>query len=162
MIKQTKTVWWKILLTWLAIFLVIYVLIRATTTDFTAVDDATIQKSPLREGAFRQNCPHTIQGNPNATLVIKYFDNPYCPWCRKEEPILMKLEKEIGNLYRMERYDIRYCTKQVNQYKIAGTPTFIFIGKGEGTNGSDMQLRRDGYQEESDVTDIICTMSKGC
>jgi hypothetical protein len=74
-----------------------------------------------------KQCPDLIQGNEDASFKIKYFYSPFCFTCWKEEPILRNMLNKHGDSFLLERYDIRYCDAEVNQYKIMGTPTFVFI-----------------------------------
>jgi len=78
-----------------------------------------------REGViFKKQCPEAIQGNPEAGLKIKYFSNPFCPSCWKQEIILKDTLDKYGDFLLLERYDYRYCKKEWNQYGLKTVPGF--------------------------------------
>jgi len=105
----------------------------------------------------RMNCPYGIEGNLNTTLVIKYIDSPYCVWCWFEEPILKKVVEEKGDLFMLERYDIRYCSEIVNRYGFSGTPSFVF-----GLNDGSKEFTHWGFLSEEKLNEVICGLSEGC
>lgn len=78
-----------------------------------------------------RDCPEAVQGNAQANLKILYFESPFCPYCWKEEPILRSLLERKGDLFSLERYDVRYCTEQTARYSIRGTPSFVFTLQNE-------------------------------
>ena len=75
---------------------------------------------------LKQECPTAIQGNPNAELTIKYFFNPFCLSCWKQEAIVEKTLDKYWNNIRLERYDYRYCHKEGQQFGLRMMPGFIF------------------------------------
>ena len=77
-------------------------------------------------GADRKTCPYNTTGNPNATVHIQYFGNPFCVYCLIEEPILDRLEKKYPSDLYLQRYDDRYCTEEVKQFGITSVPGFVF------------------------------------
>jgi len=79
-------------------------------------------------------CPEIIQGNKNANLKIKYFYSPFCPSCWRSEPLLNELVKNQGDLFSIEKYDIRYCTEVTEEYKIYQVPSYVFILQNESVN----------------------------
>lgn len=112
-----------------------------------------LSATTVKDGVDYRACPRIIEGNPNATLVIKYFDSPYCMYCIKEEPSLQALHKEIGDLYRFERYDIRYCKTQVKEYRVMGTPTHVF-------NNTLRAFTIPGYMEKWQLEDTIRVLAE--
>lgn len=102
-----------------------------------------------------KECPDRIQGNPNATLLIKYFESPFCPYCWMEEPILKDLLKRRGNLFTLERYDIRYCHDETRKYRIAGTPSFVFSLKNE-----TREYTHYGFIEKEKLENVICSVGE--
>ncbi len=109
------------------------------------------------EETSRINCPYGVEGNPNADLVIKYIDSPYCIWCWFEEPILKKAVAEKGDLFMLERYDIRYCNDIVRKYEFSGTPSFVF-----SLRGGSKEFTHWGFLPEEKLNDVICGLSEGC
>lgn len=95
-------------------------------------------------------CPNIIEGNLDADLKIKYFYSPFCPYCWKEEPILKEMLDKHGNAFSLERYDIRYCDKEVDKYKIMGTPAFVF-----SKNGEDKEFKQPGFISKKQLEKII-------
>ena len=102
-----------------------------------------------------KGCPESVQGNNESVLKIKYFHSPYCVWCWLEEPILKKLIKEKGNLFSIEKYDIRFCS-EAKKYGFTKTPSFVFI-----FNNTEEFLYQ-GFADESYLTNLICEVSEGC
>jgi hypothetical protein len=136
----------KAIISWAAIIIIFVLLFKA----------CSIPASEYRQ-TDRMNCPYGIEGNPNADLVIKYIDSPYCIWCWFEEPILKKAVAEKGGLFMLERYDIRYCTDIVMKYRFSGTPSFVFSLKNDSK-----EFTHAGFIQEEELNRVICGMSGGC
>ena len=113
--------------------------------------------SNLAQDKDRKNCPYKTEGNLNADFVIKYVDSPYCIWCWLEEPVLKKMVETKGDLFKLEKYDIRYCTEIVSKYKISGTPSFVFSLE----NGTK-EFPHMGFIGEVDFADIFCDVIGDC
>lgn len=105
----------------------------------------------------RTKCPYKVEGNLNASFVIKYIDSPYCVWCWFEEPILEKMVETKGNSFKLEKYDIRYCTDIVNKYGFSGTPSFVF-----SLDNGTKEYPRVGYIGDVDFSNIICEVTGDC
>ena len=105
----------------------------------------------------RKKCPYKIQGNLNADFVIKYIDSPYCIWCWFEEPILKKMVETKGDSFKLEKYDIRYCTEIVRRYGFSGAPSFVFSIE----NGTK-EFSHMGFIGKEDFYDIICEATGDC
>ena len=129
-------------LTWSVIFIIFYLLVFGL---------------PFSEKADRTKCPYKIEGNPKADFVIKYIDSPYCIWCWLQEPVLKKLVKTKGDSFRLERYDIKYCTDIVKKYRFSGTPSFVFSVE----NGTK-EYTHWGYINKKDFFNIICETTRNC
>ena len=111
----------------------------------------------LQTGPDRANCPYSIEGNQNAALTIKYVDSPYCLWCWLEEPVLKKAVETKGELFVLEKYDIRYCNDIVMKYEFSGTPSFVF-----SLRNSTKEFTHWGFLSEEKLDDVICGLSGGC
>jgi len=109
------------------------------------------------DGIQRTVCPHKIEGNPNATLVIKYIDSPYCFWCMLEDKVLKKVVAKKGKSFKLERYDIRYCKDVVNKYGFSGTPAFVFSME----NGTK-EYTQAGFIKEDLFYQVICKATNDC
>lgn len=105
----------------------------------------------------RANCPRGVEGNPNADFVIKYVDSPFCPYCWKEELILKRLVETKGRSFKLERYDIRYCTDIVRKYRFSGTPSFVF-----STENGTKEYAHSGFIKEEAFNEIVCEMTGDC
>lgn len=105
----------------------------------------------------RKECPYSVQGNPEADFVIKYIDSPYCTWCWFQEPILKKAVKEKGDSFKLEKYDIRYCSEIVNQYRFSGTPSFVFV-----TEEDKKEFSSTGFIPEKNFFGLICEVTGDC
>ncbi len=118
-----------------------------------------IKVSSIQIGSqtYRKNCPYGTEGNLNADLVIKYIDSPYCIWCWLEKPILKKAVAEKGEMFMLEKYDIRYCDEIVNKYGFSGTPSFVF-----SLNDGSKEFTHYGFLSEEQFNKVICDLSKGC
>lgn len=93
-------------------------------------------------------CPDSIQGNQNANLKIKYFYSPFCPSCWRSEPILNEVVNNQGNLFSIEKYDIRYCTKVTEEYKIYQVPSYVFIPQNESKESVNYGfIPKDKFEE---------------
>ncbi len=110
----------------------------------------------LKKGSIgAKECPDIIQGNEKANLKIKYFYSPFCPYCWKSEPILREAINSKGNLFSLERYDVRYCDNEVIRYKVSGTPSYVFILKNESK-----EFVSYGYIPKEKLMDTILKLSK--
>ena len=103
----------------------------------------------LRSGNIGSaECPDIIQGNQNANLKIKYFYTPFCPSCWRSEPFLNELVKNQGDLFSIEKYDIRYCTDITNEYKIYQMPSYVFILQNESKESVNYGfITKDKFEE---------------
>lgn len=128
------------LITWVGIFIILYIVVG------------------LKSGSVgNKECPDRIQGNFNAPLLIKYFESPYCPYCWMEEPILKDLLNRRGDLFTLERYDVRYCHNETRKYRISGTPSFVFSLKNE-----TKEYTHYGFIKKENLEKVICGATGGC
>ena len=116
-----------------------------------------ISLSSDKDDFDRKICPFNVEGNNNSDFVIKYVDSPYCFWCMIEKPILKKMVKTKGHLFKLEHYDIRYRSDIVKKHKFSGTPSFVF-----SVDNGAKEYARMGYINEENLEKIICELSKGC
>ncbi len=145
-VKKKKKELFKLIIILVATIVILYLLFKVAP-----ILDSQSEK------INRMNCPYKVEGNLNATLVIKYIDSPYCFWCWIEEPILKKLVATKGNSFKLERYDIRYCTDIVRKYGFAGTPSFVF-SFGDGIK----EFIHSGFIDEQGLNRIICGVTEDC
>jgi len=124
---------------------------------FRYFGNGSIPVSEARGTDRADYCPYEVEGNLNATLVIKYVDSAYCIWCWLEEPILKKAVAEKGDLFMLEKYDIKYCSEIVNRYGFSGTPSFVF-----GLNEGSKEFTHWGFLSEEKLNEVICGLSEGC
>lgn len=129
------------LLAWAGIILIAYFLIQGSSGA----------------GSSSEGCPDRIQGNVNASLKIKYFESPYCVYCWLEEPILESMLETRGHLFRLERYDVRYCHNETRKYGVSGTPSFVF-----GMKGDSKEYTHYGFIKKEDLERVICGATGGC
>ncbi len=59
-------------------------------------------------------------------LIIAAFAT-WCPYCKRMQPILEQLEKELGQKYTFVEFDFDQSPELVVQFNIKSLPTFIFI-----------------------------------
>lgn len=144
--KKKKREGLKALISWVVIIIIFFLLFKGCSVP--------VSESGKTNSA---DCPDKIEGNQNANLVIKYVESPYCIWCWFEEPILKKAIAEKGDLFMLERYDIRYCGEIVEKYGFSGTPSFVFSLKDSGK-----EFTHWGFLPEEKLNEVICGLSKGC
>ena len=102
-------------------------------------------------------CPNAGGGLEKAFLQIKYFYSDFCPWCKKEEPILQKLVKNYGNLVHIGWYNINNCPNLIEKYKVSGVPTLIF-----STTNNLAEYSHYGFTYEKDLIKLVCDVTGGC
>lgn len=86
-----------------------------------------------RNGSIlEKDCPETIQGNPQAEITVRYFFNPFCPSCWKQEAIVQDALQEKS--IRLERYDNRYCKQKWKEFGLQTVPGFQFKFRNETEN----------------------------
>ena len=107
--------------------------------------------------SYRVTCPYKVEGNPNASFVIKYVDSPYCVWCWLEVIELRQILSTKGNSFRLESYDIRYCDKEIGKYKFSGTPSFVF-----SVDNGTKEYTHYGYLDAEQLDKIICETTGDC
>jgi len=79
-----------------------------------------------RGSILKKSCPETIQGNPDGQLTIKYFFNPFCTSCWKQEIVVQDVLQKYINDVRLERYDLRYCAADSSKFGLRTLPAFVF------------------------------------
>ncbi len=105
----------------------------------------------------REKCPDSEGGYETAFLQIKYFYSNFCPWCKREEPILQRMVKNYGNLVYIGWYNINACPELVNKYKVSGVPTFVF-----STADNQTEYSHYGFIYEKDLMKLMCDVTRGC
>lgn len=100
-------------------------------------------------------CPNIIEGNIDADFKIEYFYSPFCPHCWKEEQILRDMLDKHGDTFSLERYDIRYCDKEVDKYKVVGVPTFVF-----SKNDENKEFKQHTFISKEQLEKIILDRKK--
>jgi hypothetical protein len=127
-----------------AVFVIIFIIIllAAATEPLTqwwiGADDVSVRE-----------CPFATKGNREAELTVRYCTSPNCPYCWVEEVNLGRLIKEKGEMFTLEKYDIRFCRHIAKEHNIVGTPSFVFIAEGE-------EDRYFGYRSGEKLEEIIC------
>ena len=82
-------------------------------------------------------------------MTIKYFTSPNCLYCWIEEFSLGKITKSRGELFALEKYDIRFCNQIAREYRITGTPGFVF------SNGDEEETVY-GYMNRDKIEAMVC------
>lgn len=120
-----------------------------TVIEWTSIAILIILFLLAKSGSIlKQECPAAIQGNPKAELTIKYFFNPFCPSCWKQEAIVQETLNEYGDNIRLERYDHRYCHKEGRDFGLRMMPGFIFQFGNE--------TESYGSLSDEKISEIIC------
>jgi rhodanese-related sulfurtransferase len=63
-------------------------------------------------------------------LVLVDVGAPWCPPCRKMEPVLQKLQQDLGGKYKLVKIDAGIDTDLMKQVKSSEIPTFILYQNG--------------------------------
>ena len=110
----------------------------------------------LKSGSIgSKECPESVEGNLDASLTLKYFHSPFCIYCWFENPQLKQAVEEKGSIFRLERYDVRYCKAEIQQYNVGVVPTHVF------SNGIEDNVFY-GYMNKKRLTEQICSLAEGC
>ena len=104
-----------------------------------------------------EECPDAKGGSEDAFLQIKYFYSKFCPWCKREEPILQKLTKKYSNLIHIGWYNINNCPGLAEKYKVSGVPTLVF-----STINNQTEYSHYGFVYEKDLMKLMCDVTGGC
>lgn len=72
----------------------------------------------------------SINGHP---VVLVDFGAPWCPPCRKMEPVLSNLEKEAGEKIRIVRINADEANQLMKDLEVETLPTFIIYNNGKET-----------------------------
>lgn len=120
-----------------------------TIAEWTFLGIVIIVLLLARSGVIlKQDCPDEIQGNPQAELNIKYFFNPFCPNCWKQETIVQKILNSYRSNISLERYDHRYCEEEERELGLKMVPGFLFQ--------FDNETESFGFLSEREMSNIIC------
>lgn len=109
------------------------------------------------DGYDKTKCPFVVFGNKESDLKIKYFETPYCFYCWLEKPILERLVQDKGDIFHLEKYDLRYCKEEANKYNIRGVPSFVF-----GINNQTKEYTTYGFIPEDKLNSIVCELTAAC
>lgn len=123
------------------------VIFNSTKTDVNFTKKAVLQTK----------CPDSAAGNNQSYLKIKYFYSGFCPWCRKEEPVLQRIIEGYGNLVYIEWFDVNSCKEDTDKYKLKGVPTFVF-----STSDEKNEYAHYGFIYEEDLKKLVCDVTGGC
>jgi thiol:disulfide interchange protein len=97
---------------------------------------------------YQTRCPHAVEGNPNASVVISYFEASYCVTCWFEKPVLEKVVKEHGDKFMLQRFDADGCNALMRQNGLVGVPGWVFNRSGNST-------KRMGFVSEEELVAIV-------
>lgn len=103
-----------------------------------------------------EGCPDIIEGNPNASLTIKYIYSPSCYYCQEEEPVLESLLAKYGDKFKIEYYNMQRCLDVTKYYGVKGTPYFVF-----NIEGDPEEIEHPGFLEQDVLEEVICEVD-GC
>ena len=94
--------------------------IKGSLAELSVEADFNFSKKGLQS-----KCPDSAGGDDQSYLRIKYFYSDYCPWCKREEPILQKLTRNYGNLIYI--YGKFFMCVESYKYLIAHNVQNIFL-----------------------------------
>lgn len=152
---------------WTVAIISIFILVILNIVMFIKGTEYNEKLEPLKEDVsinnlFRKtetgiNCPDAEGGLDKAFLQMKYFYSEFCPWCKKEEPILQRLVENYGNLIHIEWYNVNSCPELVNKYRVSGVPTFVF-----SANNNQTEYAHYGFIYEKDFVKLLCDVTGSC
>lgn len=131
--------------------------ISETKKNLVDLNSTELSINLTRKITLLSKCPDSAGGNNNSYLRIKYFYSDFCPWCKKEEPILQKMIGEYGELIYIEWININSCHTYVEKYQVNGVPTLVF-----STSNEQNEYSHYGFTYESDLRKLICDVTGGC
>lgn len=137
--------------------LVFSIKISETKENLIGLNSTQVDVNFTKKMALQGKCPDSTGGDDNSYLRIKYFYSDFCPWCKREEPILQKLVGEYGHMIYIEWFNTLQCSEEVNKYKVSGVPTFVFSESYEKKEYSHY-----GFIYEKDLRKLICDVTGGC
>lgn len=70
------------------------------------------------------SCPEKVIGS--GAVTVKYFQSPFCQYCVLYGQNIIDAQKESG--FRLEYYDLRYCSREASKFGFYATPCFAFVG----------------------------------
>lgn len=151
---------------WILVIIIVFLLLVINIVFFVKIKEHTETLSDLNSSInvifmpkteTGEKCPDAEGGMGEAFLQVKYFYSEYCPWCKKEEPILQKMIDEYGNLVHIGWYNLNDCPKLVKQYEVGGVPTLVF-----STTENPTEYSHYGFVYENDLKKLICDVTGGC
>ncbi|MFQ5475353.1 MAG: thioredoxin family protein [Candidatus Nanoarchaeia archaeon] len=145
------------------VFLVLNVVLSLRISEYRA--DSMSSPSNISEGKTytqektdtKEACPDAEGGSENAPLQVKYFYTRFCPWCKKEEPILRKMVENHGDMIHIDWYDLNSCPELARKYSVSGVPTLIF-----STIGNKTEYSHYGFVYERDLMKLLCEVAGRC
>ncbi len=66
-----------------------------------------------------------------AEIVLIDFGAPWCPPCRKMEPVLQELERSLPSNARLVRIDADAATQVMKELEVEALPTFLIYKNGQ-------------------------------
>jgi len=162
---------WIIAVVALFIFLIINLVLYIKIIEYKSKTNSISIRQELRDKSYfseynlsfegktdtDEECPDAKGGSEDAYLHIKYFYTRFCPWCKKEEPILNRLVEDYGNLVHIDWYDLNRCGELGNQYQVSGVPTLVFK-----TKNNESEYLHYGFIYEKDLKKLVCDVTGGC
>ncbi len=158
--KKSSSVW-IFAVTAIFIFLILNIVfstkISETKKSLIELNNTEVGINFTKKIGLQGECPDSVGGNNDSYLKVKYFYSPFCPWCKREEPILQKLVREHGNLFYIEWFNINRCPEIADKYKVSGVPTSVF-----STSDENKEYSHYGFIYENDLKKLICDVTGGC
>jgi thioredoxin len=81
-------------------------------------------------------------------LVLVDFGAPWCPPCKKMDPIIAQLEKEQGSTVHVVRMNADETTALMKELKVESLPTFIVYKKGKETWRKQGLVTKDEFKAQ--------------
>ena len=157
--KKNSPLWvFAIIVIFILVILNLVFSIRISETKKSLTElNSSIHVNLSKKITLQSKCPDSSGGNDKAYLRIKYFYTDYCPWCKKQEPILQKMINEYGHLIYIEWFNTFHCQEIAGNYSVSGVPTLVF-----STSEENKEYSHYGFTYEKDLIKLICDVSGGC
>ena len=106
-----------------------------------------LSSTPYPERAvevFDWNYKSEVLDFPGPVLVEFYA--PWCGYCQRMAPVIDELAREYAGRVKLAQINIDLNGKTASEYKVQGTPTFVFLKNGRFMNRVQGALPREEMQ----------------
>lgn len=155
--KSLKHIKYVLLISAVMVVLIINFIMAIKISQYDSILNIKIKEINSVDIKLQEkDCPETVAGNEESIFKIKYFYSDFCGYCKKQEPILIELLKEKGDLFYIEFFNIDYCGKEFIDYGAIRVPTFVF------KSGDFDEIIHPSFVYKKDLKNLICKANGVC